>query len=271
MFAATSLIHCAPMNPMKYQNARGLLLATGLTIIGLMAATMWLRGVDPIEIIATLMYAPLFAGLIFFGFSAGTLLGIVAALVYIVLRMPALELVGIAPLAGTVISRVVGYIAFGSLGGWASQQIKVALDRFQLIDELDEESGLGNARAAHNAIERETNRAKRYGHTFSVVSATFDDLGADRRAHATLRDVGTKVGLSIRTSDYATHMRTPDGHEVVIVLPETGEAGAETVKTNLDTLIRLVIGGEVTLSAVTDDGGDEDPLALLKLRLASAP
>lgn len=252
---------------MKYEDARGLLLVAGLGIIGLLAFTMFLRDVDPVEIVGTLLYAPIFAGFVLFGFAAGAGLGVVAAGVYVGLRLPAIDLVGFAPLAGTVFSRVIGYLAFGSLGGWASEQIKHALDRFQLIDESDEVSGLGNARSIHNAISREANRAQRYGHSFSVVTASFADLGTGRRQRGILRELGTRVGVSIRTSDHAGHMTSPDGHQVVIVLPETGEEGAKTVRENLATLIRSITGAEVTVDAVTDSGAEDDPLASMKQRL----
>ena len=250
------------MRTMTYERARGLMLWAGLIVVGLVALTMFLRDVDPIEISATLFYAPIFAGFLLFGFGAGVGLGLAAAGAYIGLRLPALELVGFAPIAGTIIARVVGYIAFGAIGGWAADQLRVALERFRLIDELDEETGLGNARSVVNALERELSRAERYSTPFSVVIASFRPL-TGRRPAAKLQELGSKVSLSIRASDHAAHTRVDDHHEVVIVLPETGESGASTVAANLEMLVESVVNQDVDVMAMTDRGDETRPLSPL--------
>lgn len=247
---------------MSYQRARGLLLWAGLILVALVALTMYLRDVDPIEISATLFYAPIFAGFLLFGFGAGLGLGLAAAGAYIGLRLPAFDLVGFAPIAGTIIARVVGYIAFGAVGGWAADQLKVALDRFRLIDELDEETGLGNSRAVVNAIERELNRAKRYSTTFGVVTASFEEI-TGRRASSRLQELGTRVAHSVRASDLAAHVRTDGHHQIVIVLPETGESGSNTVAANLGTLVGPVVGTDVDVTSVIDHGDESEEMTAL--------
>lgn len=247
---------------MSYQRARGLMLWAGLILVALVAMTMYLRDVDPIEISATLFYAPIFAGFLLFGFGAGVALGLAAAAAYIGLRLPALDLVGFAPIAGTIIARVVGYVAFGSVGGWAADQLKVALDRFRLIDELDEETGLGNSRAVVNAIERELSRAKRYSTTFAVVIASFDVI-AGRRASSRLQELGARVALSVRASDHAAHVRIDGRHQIVIVLPETGESGASTVSANLETLVSPIVGTDIDITSLTDHGDDSTEVTAL--------
>jgi len=255
---------------MNWDRARGVLLATGVALIGLIALTAFFRDVDRVEVVATLMYAPVLAGMLSFGLSGGLLLGLAAAGVYIGLRLPAIDLVGLTPIAGTIISRILGYVAFGTLGGWAANQLRVALDRYELIDEVDQDSGLGNRTSVVSALARESNRARRYASTFSVVVTTFDDLGGDRRARAKLRELGTKVAMSVRAADHTAHIRTDAGHEIIIVLPETTADGAETVEQNLRGLVAGVVGGEVRTEAITDVGGDEDPLAALRDRLNAA-
>ena len=165
---------------MNYDKARGILLATGVALFGLIALTAFVRDVDGVEVVAALMYAPILAALLSFGSTAGLVMGVLAAGVYVGLRLPAIELVGFAPIAGTLMSRVLGYIAFGALGGWAADQIRGALDRYQLIDEVDESSGLGNSRSVVNALARESSRAKRYASPFSVVTTSFGDLIGER-------------------------------------------------------------------------------------------
>lgn len=249
---------------MDWDRARGILLATGVALVGLIALTAFYRGVDRVEVVATLMYAPVLAGMLSFGLSGGLLLGLAAAGVYIGLRLPAIDLVGLTPIAGTVISRVIGYLAFGTLGGWAASQIRVALDRYELIDEVDQDSGLGNRTSIVSALDRESNRARRYASPFSVVTTTFDDVGTDRRARAKLRELGAKVAMSVRAADHAAHVRTENGHQIIVVLPETTVDGAKTVEQNLGMLVSGVVGREVTTHAMTDTGGEEDPLIALR-------
>ncbi len=255
---------------MDWDRARGVLLATGVALIGLIALTAFFRGVDRVEVVATLMYAPVLAGMLSFGLSGGLLLGLAAAGVYIGLRLPAIDLVGLTPIAGTVISRVLGYLAFGTLGGWAANQLRVALDRYELIDEVDQDSGLGNRTSVISAIARESSRARRYANPFSVVTTSFDDIGTDRRARAKLRELGAKVAMSIRAADHAAHIRTEAGHQIIVVLPETTSDGAETVERNLAVLVAGVVGREVRTESITDVGGDEDPLTALREALAAA-
>ncbi len=259
------------MRTLDWDRARAVLLATGVGLIALIALTAFIRDVDRVEIVATLMYAPILAGLLSFGLTGGLALGLAAAGVYIGLRLPAIDLVGITPLAGTIMSRVLGFVAFGALGGWAADQLRTALDRYELIDEVDEDSGLGNARAIVNSIAREASRAKRYATPFSVVTTTFDDIGTDRRSRARLRELGAKIAASIRASDQAAHIRSDGTHQIVLVLPETAADGAETVAANLGLLVGGVMSRDVVTETITDAGDDTDPLAALRSRLIDLP
>jgi hypothetical protein len=256
------------MRTLDWDRARAVLLATGVGLIALIALTAFIRDVDRVEIVATLMYAPILAGMLSFGLSSGLALGLAAAGVYIGLRLPAIDLVGLTPLAGTIVSRVLGFVAFGTLGGWASDQIRRALDRYELIDEFDQDSGLGNARAIVHAIARESSRAKRYANPFSVVTTTFEDIGTDRKSRAQLRELGGRVAASIRASDHAAHVRAGDAHQIILVLPETAAEGAETVAANLALLVGGVVNRDVVTETITEEGGDTAALAALRDRLS---
>lgn len=253
---------------MNYDKARGILLATGVALFGLIALAAFVRDVDGVEVVAALMYAPILAALLSFGSAGGLVMGLLAAGVYIGLRLPAIELVGFSPIAGTLMSRVLGYVAFGALGGWAADQIRVALDRYQLIDEVDESSGLGNSRSVLNALARESSRAKRYASPFSVVTSSFDDVGETRRGRNVLTELGRKVASSIRDSDHAAHVLADGTHRIIVVLPETDADGAETVRMNLDNLVKGIVKADVSTSSITDDGGESDPTASLAQDLA---
>lgn len=244
---------------MTYQRARDLLLLAGLVVLALVTLTMLLRGVDPIEVTATLLYAPLFVGLLFFGGAAGLTLAVAATATYLALRWPAIRLVGFPALSGLILSRVAGYLAFGSIGGWAASQLRASLDKLALHDEIDDETGLHNARSFLAAIDRERRRADRYASVFSVVVASFEDpwsgLSGRRRA-AELRKLGLRLGSSVRGSDHVSHARETGRHVIALVLPETGAEGAATVAANLTAHVRELAGNDARTETTTfPDGG----------------
>lgn len=227
---------------LSYRRARDLLLLAGLIVLGLVAITMILRGVDPVEVTATLFFAPIFVAFLFFGWPAGLLTGVAAAAGYVAMRWSAIELVGFPALSGLVFSRVVGFCAFGGIGGWAAGRLRQTLDKMALYDAVDDATGLGNARAAIDAVVRERGRADRYHSVVSVVTARFPLLGTRRRMSAGLARLGAELAGGVRTSDHVAHMASGDRHLVVVVLPETGGEGAAVVAENLAGRIASALG-----------------------------
>lgn len=241
---------------LTYRRARDLVLLSGAVVLAAVVATMVLRGVDPVEVVATLLFAPVFLGFLFFTPLTGLALAVVSAGVYVGLRIPAIELVGFPAVSGLVLSRVGGYLVFALVGGWAAGQLRRSLDKLELYDEVDDETGLGNARALLHAVDRERARAVRYSTIFSVVAATFP-LDEGRRGAARIRELGTRLGSSIRGSDRACHTRDGDRHVVAVVLPETSAEGAATVAANLEARIADHSPGPVTITTATFPGDDE--------------
>jgi hypothetical protein len=244
---------------MTVRRARDITLLVGLLIIGLVVVTMVLRDVDPIEIVATVAFAPVFVAFLFFGWKTGLAVGALAAVGYIAMRVPAISVVGVGPLFGAISSRVLGYLAFGGLGGWAAEQLQAAIDKLELHDEIDDVSGLGNARAALGVIDRERARALRYENLVSVIECTFEipDAVTEKIVSSTLRQLGSAIAHSVRASDHASHIKDGDLHRLVIVLPETGAVGAETVATNLDREVRARIGMATDITVMTLPGDDD--------------
>ncbi len=222
---------------MTFVRARGLLLVSGLILISLVSLIAISRGVDRVEVIATLLFIPVFAGFLFWGIKGGFWLGLVAALTYIAIRIPAMRLVGLTAMSGQLAARILGYLGFGLGGGWAAQQIKATLDKFELHDDIDDETGLGNARSMIEVTDTEKARADRYQKVFSVVLA--DLSGAqwsdepNRRQRVALQELGRRVKAAIRSSDHAAHGRQKDHHLIGLVLPETGPEGARIASENL--------------------------------------
>lgn len=208
-------------------------MAAGLAIIGLVVGSMGLRGVDPVEIVATAAFAPIFVAALGFGLKGGTVTAGLAAGGYLLLRRSAIGLVGWAPLSGLLTTRLIGFITFGVVGGWAADVVKTSLNRLVLFDELDDATGLGNARSFLSAIERERRRSARYAGVFSVVHASFVEPPGTARAKAqSLRSLGMRLSEAARESDHLVHFADSQ-HHLLLVLPETEAEGATVVATNL--------------------------------------
>lgn len=245
------------------------MLAVGLVLLGLVAITMLLRGVDPIEVTATLMFAPVLAGFVFWGLRAGLAIGLAASGVYLALRWPAIEIVGFPAVSGLVFSRIVGYLAFGTVGGWAADQLKRGLDKLALYDEVDDETGLGNARSFLAAVDLEKSRADRYQKLFAVVVARFSDAPwagqRPRKRRQALREFGSLLTASVRASDHLAHGRAAEEHLVAAVLPETSSEGAGTFTSNLAAAIASVIGAPPRMMTLVYPGDDEGLASLLEV------
>lgn len=111
-----------------------------------------------------------------------------------------------------------------------------------LHDEIDQETGVGNARAALTLIERETGRAASHGSLFSVVVL---NVGRDRlvglhprhRARI-LGDLLRGIADDVRSSDRVCRVATSDREQIVIVLPDTSASGARLFTNRLVPHVR---------------------------------
>lgn len=244
---------------MSLRRARDITLLVGLLVIGLVVLTMVFREVDPVEVIATVAFAPVFVAFLFFGWKVGLATGGLAAIGYVAMRWSAISVVGIGPLFGMITSRVIGYLIFGGVGGWAAEQLQAAIDKLELHDEVDDTTGLGNVRAALAAIDTERARAVRYEKIVSIVDCHFDlpaEVG-DKIVATTLRQLGSAIAHSVRSSDRVAHVADGHGrHRLIMVLPETGAVGAETVSNNLDREVRARIGTATEIEVMTVPGDD---------------
>jgi GGDEF domain-containing protein len=252
---------------LTYDRAKTLLLMSGLILIGVVGLVALTRGVDPVEVAGTLLFVPVFAGFLFFGIPGGVTLGIAAGLAYVVLRWPAVQLVGLRALAGQIVARVAGYIIFGMGGGWAMGQIQATLEKLELHDDIDDETGLGNARSMLETVNLERARADRYQKLFSVVAADFRAPGwenlSPRKQRTVLRDLGIKVAAGVRATDHVAHARRGEHHIIGVVLPETAAAGAKIFAENLHRqLTGLTTEAEVRVATATHPA-DPEPMTLI--------
>jgi GGDEF domain-containing protein len=213
-----------------YRRARALLLVIGLLILGIIGAVNVVRGVETVEVVATLLFIPVFVAGVLWGVWGGVVSGIVAAAGYAILRIPAIDAVGSEPFIGLLITRGVALVLFGLIVGWAAGQVTRALRKLEEQDQVDDLTGLLNARFFLQETDLEMARASRYQTVFSVgaVDVAADAVAALSRPKRKLRELARELRESVRSVDRVVHALDGDRHVIAAILPETGPEGAQT-------------------------------------------
>jgi predicted signal transduction protein with EAL and GGDEF domain len=262
-----------------YRRARLLLVFAGLGILSVVTIIMYVRSVDTVEVVATLLFVPIFLGFLFFRVPGGLIAAVGASVVYVVLRLPAIEAVGFAEFAGLIMSRCFAYLVFGLLGGWSNQVLEDSLDKLELYDEIDDATGLFNARAFIQDTELEVARAARYETLFSisVVDLPVGPIAAlGRRRHdAILRGLGRRLADSVRNVDRVAHARDDSSRIFAAILPETSARGGEMLSERLADAVHGFLvsqGVEIERAKVSHRTitvpGDEEALSALRRQFA---
>ena len=222
---------------MSYASARRLLVAAGLVVLLLTAAVMFARRVDTVEVVGVLLFIPVFIAFVFWNLVGGLVAGLLACGAYVLLRLDAIDQVGLSQFRGHLLSRTLAYLAFGVIGGLANRELQGSLTKLDLYDQIDDDTGLYNARFLVHDTELEMARAARYQTLFSLVTvevpaATLDAMSRRQRAGA-LRGLGRVLRDSVRTVDRVGHAHDEGTHRFVVVLPETGAEGARVFASRL--------------------------------------
>jgi len=252
---------------MGYRRARQLLGLAGLAILAVLVAVLLVRSVDTAEVVATLLFAPIFLLLLWFGLPGGLVGAAAATLVYVFLRADAIDAVGWGEFSALIASRAIAYFLFGAAGGWASGTLRMSLDKLDLYDQVDDLTGVGNARFLLTDIDLERARAQRYQTVFSLSIVEIDgDALADlpaRRRRAVLRALGSKLADGVRTMDRVAHGYDGRVHRIAIILPETAEEGARVFQLRLEEQVRAFLAehgspdASVAGATVTVPGDEE--------------
>lgn len=219
-----------PLRGLTYTQARRLVIAAGVLVLGAVALVMSLRHVESAEVVAVLLFLPVFLALLQWNEVGGLVAGAAAAGVYIAMRQSAIHAVGASHFYGLVGSRTVGFIAFGLVGGWANRQLKTSLVKLDLYDQIDDATGLFNARFFLQDTDLEMARSLRYQTFFAVVTVdvpagVLDAVGRRSRARV-LREAGRLLRDSVRTVDRVSYGADARVHHFSVILPETGPDGA---------------------------------------------
>jgi GGDEF domain-containing protein len=215
---------------MSYAAARALATVVGVLILGLLMLLLYARHVETAELVAVLLFLPIFFALLRWDVAGGAIAAILATVIYTSLRWSAIEQVGLGLFADTLSSRALGFLAFGLVGGWANHQLRLSIDKLDLYDEIDDETGLYNARFLLHDTDLEQARSRRYDNVFAVsvvevAGSSFASLTRKKR-QKTLRELGDVLAASVRAVDRAAHVRDGGDHWFAVVLPETGPEGA---------------------------------------------
>jgi diguanylate cyclase (GGDEF)-like protein len=146
------------------------------------------------------------------------------------------EQVGLPPLSRHILKIGMLLILLISLSGLAIS------DKMNSLIIRDGLTGLFNKRYAHQRLDEEFYRSKRYDHPLSLMMVDLDNFKAlnDRFGHAVgdhlLRYFSQVITDTIRPSDIAARY---GGEEFLIILPETQKEEAQTVADRLLKRISL--------------------------------
>src|SRR5436309_2993270 len=192
-----------PPRGLSYNQVRILMLVGGLALLAITAGVSYVRRVETAEVAAILFFIPIFVAFVFWDWKGGLIAAALATAGYIALRWPAIEAIGAGRFTSLIFSRAVAFFAFGAIGGLANQQLRGSLTKLDLYDQIDDETGLFNARYFLQDTDLEMSRARRYQTLFSVSSVNFhgsaiDDLGWRKRRN-TSGQLGQLLADSVRT------------------------------------------------------------------------
>jgi GGDEF domain-containing protein len=277
--ATSAAATARPPRGLSYNQVRILLLVGGLVLLGVTAGVNYVRRVETAEVAAILFFIPIFVAFVFWDWQGGLIAAAAATAGYVALRYPAIHAIGAGRFTSLIFSRSIAFFAFGALGGLANQQLKGSLTKLDLYDQIDDDTGLFNARYFLQDTDLEMSRARRYQTIFSVSvvdlpGAAFEGMGWRKRRN-TLRQLGRLLADSVRTVDRAVHAHDGDRHRFVVVLPETAAEGAQIFTDRLATRVTAFLGQRGAAVSEADVGrqsltfpGDEVPLQRLRSEFA---
>lgn len=268
-----------PRRQLTYAQARALLVAGGVVVLGVVALIMYLRRVETIEVVAVLLFVPVFLAFLARDVIGGASAGVLASVVYVAMRWSAIRAVGVGTFAGLIASRVLGFLLFGAAGGWANGLLRASLTKLDLYDQVDDATSLFNARYFVLQTDLEKARSQRYKTFFSVAVidipvGLFDGLSRRNRQRV-LRELGRLIIDSIRSIDRGVHCVDGSAHRLAVIMPETGADGARIFVDRLAAHLvswlqeRNVAVGAPLDSTVLTVPSDEDELAAMRARFVA--
>ncbi len=221
---------------------RALVSSFGILTLAMLAVTMWARGVDRVEVIAAALYVLVFCGVVLADVIGGAAAALLASAIYMLLRLSALEVLGTTRFASLNLIRLLSYLAFGVLGGFAWKLLQERLDKLETFDTVDDVTHLLNARGLFDLLDHEMARGRRYENTFTVAtvsfpSESFASLGNRQRRRA-FAQFGEVAREAVRTTDRLGLVRDSRKITLVVFCPETDTPGAHIVLSRIGDRVR---------------------------------
>ncbi len=248
-----------------------LLLGVGLSIGQAMLA--WERGAPPTEVVAPILYIPVFAGAIMAGLVGGLVAATFSSLIYLLVLVDQSSVLGLRLFVGLLLSRVVTFVFYGLLVAMGTRFIERRLRKLEIYDQIDDDTELYNGSFFLEGSDLEINRARRYQSIFSVAEVRLDSSllqGTSRRRYRrVLRDIAGQFSGAIRGVDRLSRVKDDDSDRFLFILPETGRQGSEVLAGRLEAGMRellenykLTANGHVSSRVLTlpDDQGSLDSL-----------
>jgi hypothetical protein len=232
-----------------YRRTRLLLLLVGLSVLAVLAVLTYIRRIETAEVVGVLLFIPVFVAALFRGAVWGAIVGVIAAGVYVLLRLPAIEAAGLGDFLGLIVTRGLALIAFGILIGWAATQMVGSIRKLEEHDQIDDETSLLNARFFLQETDLELARSRRYQTIFSVSTVEFGGSAIDgsaRQATRSLRDLARELQRSVRSVDRVVHALDGNRHTIAVILPETGAEGAAIFTARLVERVAGKLGSGAT-------------------------
>ena len=229
------------------------LIVLAVSVLALLAVSQIARGVDPVEILATVLFLGIFVAVVYFELVGGIVAAAAATMAYGVSRLPAVDVVGSPSVWRLITLRGASFFAFGVLGSYALKRFRGAIRIASYGHHLDYETGCASTRQIFQDLDIEIARAQRYGSTFSVVildiaSSSLSSLKEQARTQA-LSQLGTLLRSTARATDRLGLVDTRTDRRVFAILAETPKSGAESFAKRIgDRVADLWLGKGVAVS-----------------------
>lgn len=146
------------------------------------------------------------------------------------------------PEATRLLAQLAPVVLVGYLTTMLASDIRYVVDRVRYLSQTDDLTGLLNMRGFMPLLDREANRAQRYGHPFALLMADCDNLKEVNDTYG--HEAGNRL-LCLVVGRMREILRTTDvmarygGDEFLVLLPETPPEGARLVAERL----RAVVAG----------------------------
>ncbi len=240
------------------------------------ALVAWERGAPPTEVLAPVLYIPVFAGAILAGLTGGLAAAAFSSLVYFLVLVDQSASIGLRLFVGLLVSRVVTFVFYGLVVAAGSRFIERRLRKLEIYDHIDDETELYNGSFFLESSDLEKSRATRYQTVFSVAEVRVDrNLFEGKRHHRrVIRELATVLRDGIRGVDRLSRVQDQSSERFLFILPETGKQGCETLTGRLEDAARQVLAdrkveanGHLSVGSLTFPD-DESPIDCLRQEVA---